>query len=211
MNALNKKFKKFNVNRCDNNFNIGNIKKLEENYGIKDLILAIEFLINKLKNNDENEIADRIKLYIYGKGSLKCALEKLIVDHKLEKSVFLMGEVTNDSVPQELNKLDVFCVTSYNESFGVAVVEAMSCGIPVVATNVDGFREVVDDGKTGFIVEKNNIEEIANNLEKLLRNEELRHEFGKNGRKRVMKLYDWEKNVESMVELYNSFILEKRG
>ena len=58
-----------------------------------------------------------------------------------------MGKIPNEKVPEALNKLDIFCVTSIlnSESFGVAVVEAMACEVPVVATDVDGFREVVDE------------------------------------------------------------------
>lgn len=199
------KFKNMNIVRKDNNFNIGNIKKLEEKYGIIDLIISVERLIKKLEANKEKELASTIKLYIYGEGSQKQKLEEMIKEKKLENHIFLMGKIPNKIVPEKLNQLDVFCATSVlnSESFGVAVVEAMACEVPVISTDVDGFAEVMDNEITGYIVEKKNIEQIIEALEKMLRNEELRKKCGINGRKRVIEKYDWKENVNNMVKIYN--------
>lgn len=202
------KFKKNNIERSDTNFNIGNIKKLEHKYGIEYLILGVKKLIEKLNDNNESVLADSIKLYIYGDGNQKEELERLIKNNNLCNSVFLMGKVPNTEVPKILNKLDVFCATSIlnSESFGVAVVEAMACEVPVIATNVDGFLEVMKDNETGYIVEKKNVEQIADKLEVLLKNKELRIELGKNGRKRVLENYNWDQNVKYMKEIYLKMI-----
>ncbi len=198
------KFKKQENRREDNNFNIGNIKKLEKKYGIEYLILGVKKLIDRLKINGEEALADSIKLYIYGKGSQKEELEELIKQNNLEKQVLLMGVIPNDVVPEKLNELDVFCATSIlnSESFGVAVVEAMSCQLPVIATDVDGFSEVMVNNETGYIIERKNTEQIADAIEKLLRNKELRQKFGENARKRVIENYNWLDNVQYMKEIY---------
>jgi len=211
------KFKKTDCKRTDNNFNIGIIKKLERKYGIEYLILAVEKLIQKLTENQEIELANSIKVYIYGDGTQEESLRNLIKEHDLSKYIFLMGKIPNNVVPEKLNEFDAFCATSVlnSESFGVAVVEAMACEVPVVATNVDGFSEVMENEKTGYIVEKRNINQIAEALEILLKNEKLRKQFGKNGRRRVLENYDWKDNVEKMKKIYiniiNTNVRKKKG
>ena len=111
-------------------------------------------------------------------------------------------------MPEALNEFDIFCALSQldSESFGVAVVEAMAMGKPVVVSDVDGFCEVVKDNETGYIVQRKNIEEIVAKLKKLILDEELREQLGKAGRKRVEEKYDWEKNVDTMLEVYQKVI-----
>lgn len=198
------KFKKLEVKREGNDFNIGNIKKLEKKYGIEYLILGVEKLIRKLEKEGDNKTSKAIKLYIYGDGSQKQELDDMILEHGLENNIFLMGRIANDLVPEKLSQLDVFCAPSIlnSESFGVAVVEAMACEVPVIASNVDGFTEVMVKNETGYIIEKKNSDKIAEALEKLLKDKEQRIKFGKNGRKRVIENYNWEDNVKKMEEIY---------
>lgn len=200
------KFKKNNNNRENKNFNIGIVKTLKKIYGVKYAILAIKLLKDKLKNSNEVELADSIKLYIYGDGEEKKYLEELIRQENLNDSVFLMGKISNDQVPNVLNSFDVFLATSNNESFGVAVIEAMSCELPVIATDVDGFKEVMEDGKTGFIVEKKNVGQIANALEQIVRDKIQAKQMGINGRKRVIQNYNWQENVKYMSDIYKKII-----
>lgn len=198
------KFKNMHIEREDKDFNIGNIKALEEKYGIEYLILGVEELLNNLKNKDSS-LASKIKLYIYGDGSQREYLENLITSHNLNNNVFLMGKIPNNEVPNKLNEFDVFCASSIlnSESFGVAVVEAMACEVPVIATDTDGFCEVMVNGETGYLVEKKNIKELASGLKKFFDDRELAKKLGKNGRNRVLKNYSWDKNVKYMEEIYN--------
>ena len=200
------KFKKMNIERLDDDFNIGNIKSLELNYGIEYLILGVEDLINKLKKEHKCILASKIKLYIYGDGSQKDYLDKLIKSHDLGNNVFLMGKIPNDTVPAALNRFDVFCVTSLCESFGVSVVEAMACEVPVIATNVDGFSEIIDNKKDGILIDKADFNSVSIALEKMLKDSKLRKQYGKNGRKKVLNNFDWEKNVAYMKSIYNSML-----
>ena len=92
----------------------------------------------------------------------------------------------------------------------MSVIEAMAASLPVVATNTDGFREVMNDGKTGFIVERNNPRETAIALEELVVNLKLRKQLGNSGRSRVMDKYSWDKNVTTMIEAYEALITERK-
>lgn len=145
-----------------------------------------------------------------GNGKQKEELLQLIEDEKLQDSVFIMGKIPNEQVPNVLNSIDIFCATSIFESFGVAVVEAMACQVPVVATNTDGFKEVMEDRTTGILVEKKSVEEIAKALKLLIEDSKLREEYGKNGRKRVLDNYNWNNNVEIMKNIYLRMMEEQK-
>lgn len=203
------KFNKNNKIKKDENFNIVTIKSLNKIYGIEYGILAVEQLINNLNKKGESKLSKQIKYYIYGEGECKEKLEGLIKSKNLQSNVFLMGKVANNDVPDVLNKMDVFCATSLQESFGVALIEAMACELPVIASRVDGFVEVMEEEKTGFLFEIGDYVELANKLEKLLKNSSLCFDFGKNGRKRVIENYNWEENVIYMEKIYKKLIKER--
>lgn len=190
-------------------FIIGNIKALEDKYGIKELVLAF----GKLKKEiDEEKIFEKpLKLLIYGNGSQKENLESLIKEQRLEDSVKLMGRIPNDKVPEALNKFDIFCSLSREESFGVSAVEAMAMKKVVVASNADGLREVIENGVTGLLVQYTDIGLIKDRLKQLVLDEHLRKKMGTAGRMRVESLYDWRRNVEHMLELYEEAKIGQNG
>jgi glycosyltransferase involved in cell wall biosynthesis len=180
---------------------IGTVKSLEKKYGIDVLIKAFTFLKNKYQDL-------QLKLLIVGKGSEEKNLKKLANDLGIRKDVLFTGFINQSEVPQYQNMLHIFVSVSIyeSESFGVAVLEASACEKPVVVSNVGGLPEVVEDGKTGFIVEKQNPIKTAEAIEKLLLNKSLREQMGKNGRKRVIEKYNFSDNVDQMVEIYNKFL-----
>lgn len=176
------------------NFIVGTVKTLEHVYGIDRLIRAFAIF-----HSDFPESECRI----YGTGSQLDSLKKLSLDLNVSNSVHFMGYVSNKFVPEKLREMDVYCALSRQESFGVAVVEASACGIPVIVTDVGGLPEVVEDGKTGYIV-KGKAEEVAKKLVELYKNTELRTVLGRNGRNLVLEKYDWNKNISSMKIAYIS-------
>ncbi|WP_375103853.1 glycosyltransferase [Paenibacillus sp. RS8] len=198
-----KKFHLKSSEKRDNEFVIGSIKKLSAKYGIKYGILAVNYLIKDLLT-DEERSRIKLKYNIYGEGEEKSDLQRLVSECGLEEIVVFKGKIANSEVPKALNELDVFLGTSIldSESFGVAIVEAMACQVPVIVTDVDGFKEVVDNGKAGIIVSRKNFIEMAEQILKLLRNPKLRIEIGEKQRKHVMNRYDWIENVKKMESIY---------
>ena len=99
---------------------------------------------------------------------------------------------------------DVFVLPSSicNDSFGIPVVEAMAAGSPVVASRSGGVVEIVKDRETGFIVEKNDPQQLAYSLLKLLEDDALRESMGRAGRKRAMDNYTWDKVAKTMLMRY---------
>ena len=194
------KFKNIKMKK-DSNFIIGNIKAIKPKYGIKFIILGVDDFIKELKKNKQYH--NNVKCYIYGKGEQQEELQQLINELGLHDVIIFKGLIPNDEVPKALNSFDVFCAASVinSESFGVAIVEAMSSEVPVIATKIDGFSEVMVDKKTGIMVDKEDYKQISDALLFMYNNEEKRIEFGKNGRKRVLDNYDWKKNVETLIDV----------
>jgi glycosyltransferase involved in cell wall biosynthesis len=177
---------------------IGTVKTLEPIYGIDILIKAYKIL--KEKNPTIN-----MKLLIVGEGNERQNLAKLVKDLSLEKSVEFTGYIPPSKIANYFSQIDIFANLSRRESFGVSVLEAMACHIPVVATSVGGLKEIVS-GECGFLVPPDNITDTVKALEKLAAGSELRSEFGKKGRLRVQKYYDWNRNISDVISVYNKYI-----
>ena len=101
---------------------------------------------------------------------------------------------------------DGLALTSLQESFGVAAVEAMAAGLPVAATDVPGFREVIADGETGLIVPVRDPRAMAEALSKLADDPALRRTMGQAGRRRAAALFNWDSNVDAMLACYEGMI-----
>lgn len=199
------RFKSFNKERKDNKIKIGIVKTLLEKYGIEYLIRAIY----DLKTLISEEEFKKIEVNIYGVGDLRGKLEEISKKLELSDKIFFRGYISNELVPDALNEMDIFVAPSINESFGVAAVEAMACELPVIVSNADGLKEVVENNKTGFIVETKNSKAIAEKIKLLINEKELRKKIGKEGRERVKELYDWEKNVEKMLDIYRKITIDR--
>lgn len=197
------KFRPLKSQKNSNTVTIGIVKRLEEIYGIKYLIEATSLLLRRLETEN---LSIKIKLLIVGEGSRLDELKNLAQKLEIADITDFLGAVPHDQVPLYLNKFDIYCAPSLSESFGVAVIEASSCELPVIVTNVGGLPEVAKDGETGYIVEPKNAEQIAERLYLLVVDKEKRERFGKNGRNFVDSLYNWEKNVTNMEKVYEDLI-----
>lgn len=166
---------------------VGIVKTLSPIYNI-DLLLRAFAVVCQSMN-------PRPVLRIFGDGPSKSHLIQLAGDLNISEYVEFRGRVSNENVPMELNQMDVFVNCSKQESFGVNILEAMACGLPVVATDCVGPRELILNGKSGIIVKDRKPESLASEIIKLLKDSELRESMGSVGRERVCKAYDWNKNV----------------
>lgn len=203
-----KKFKPNHSKKNNNYITIGTVKRLEEVYGIDILITAFSKLVKRLKSEEQIILLNKLRLLIVGDGSLREKLKKLVRDENIEDLVEFIGAVPNDEVPNYLNQFDIYCALSRSESFGVAVLEASACEVPVVVSNVGGLPEVVQNKKTGFIVNHEDIDEVVQKLYELVMNEDVRSKMGKKGREFVAEHYDWNKNVNHMLNVYENLIEE---
>jgi glycosyltransferase involved in cell wall biosynthesis len=193
----------------NSNIYIGIVKKIEEIYGVKYLLEGTALLLNKLRNNGYDTVANNIRLLIIGEGSQLNEMENLSKSLKISEITSFIGSVPHNQVPGYLNKLDIYCAPSLRESFGVAILEASACGIPVIVSNVGGLPEVVLNDETGYIVEPRNSNQISDKLYELVLDSEKRERFGKQGRQFVDSHYNWEKNVSFMESIYHNLSIDK--
>jgi len=101
----------------------------------------------------------RAKLVLAGDGPVRYDVERLVAEHALTEHVAFLGE-QHELVPL-LSSADLFLLPSSQESFGLAALEAMACGVPVVASNVGGLPEIIEDGVTGFVCPLEAIDRMA--------------------------------------------------
>jgi glycosyltransferase involved in cell wall biosynthesis len=134
-------------------------------------------------------------------------MQSLICSLGLASRVKLIGQVP--TILSILKSSDVFCLLSRSEGLSNALLEAMACGLPCVATSVGGNLEVVEDGRTGFLVTAEDVEGSASRIIELLLNPSLRAEMGKNGQIRAAKHFSVDAMVSRMASLY-AMLLNKR-
>ncbi|MBR1376791.1 MAG: glycosyltransferase [Bacilli bacterium] len=149
-----------------------------------------------------NEKDPSITLEIIGDGDLKYDLKNKVKDLKLDKNIKLVGLKDKKYINDKLAKSSLFISTSHSESFGLAVIEAMSAGVPVIAfDSAEGLTELIDN-KNGILIQNRNIEEMANEIIELLDDKVRIKEMGKNAYNTSLnytkdKVYDkWLKVME---------------
>jgi glycosyltransferase involved in cell wall biosynthesis len=108
-------------------------------------------------------------------------------------------------MPTALARADIFCLPSYREGVPNALLEAAACGLAMVTTDVPGCRDVVINGVSGWLVPVRNAEALANALETLITNPELRHKMGNAGRELAVSHFGTTKVNRETLAVYNLF------
>ncbi|MCU5783492.1 group 1 glycosyl transferase [Alcanivorax balearicus MACL04] len=185
----------------EDQFVVGTVKKLEFVYGMDVLIKA--FSLAKSQRPHMN-----LELRIAGGGSQLAELKRLCNELGLKKDdVKFLGRLEQEQVPAALNDLDVYVAVSRSESFGVAVLEASACEVPVIVSNVGGLPEVVADGLTGYIVESENADALSRKLIKMMDSkQDARFCMGKAGRAFVKDNYEIGHTTSIMIQAYKECI-----
>ena len=128
------------------------------------------------------------------------------IDEGLLKAKKLIGKRLislgmREDIAQILSAIDLFCLPSWREGMPRTIIEAMMMAKPVVATNIRGCREEVDEGKTGLLVPVKDAKELSKALEKICQNPELGKTYGKAGRKKALKYFDERKIINRQLKL----------
>jgi len=145
----------------------------------------------------------------YSKSKYFEKILRLVADQKKSgiHEVEYLGAVDNKDIPEWYQKASVFVCPSFFESFGTVNAEALSCGTPVVASNVGGIPDIVKDGINGILVPPNDPIRIANALEKLLEDKELREKYGKEGRSMVERQFSLDYVTKEIMQIYERMAL----
>lgn len=174
---------------------IGTVKSLYPVYGIDVLIKAFAEVV---KSHPEISI----DLKIAGHGPELKSLKILAVETGVANKIKWVGSLKYEHVPEFLQSIDIFANLSRSESFGVAILEASSCHLPVLATHVGGIPEVCQHQVSGLLVQPNNLEQTTSALSKLINSPRLRKEYGTKGRELAVNRYDWNICLDIMLGHY---------
>ena len=148
----------------------------------------------------------KARLVLVGSGpetdsiKLKCQASGII------DKVNFVGDITE--IATYIATADCVFQPSYNESFGMVLLEAMACAVPTLSSNVGGIPEVVEDGVTGFTAAADDDELMASRMTRILSDPALQRQMGEQGRERAAKLFDPESKIKQYVECYESAIAE---
>ena len=147
---------------------------------------------------------DQVEVLIVGEGPLESKLKQEVQTLGLSGKIHFAGVQPN--IPEILNALDVFVLPSRSEGMPNAVLEAMACGIPVIATAVGGTPEVVEDGKSGILIASEDEPHLVQVLKELIQNHEKRLAIGIEGRRRILSHFSLKKMVSEYQALYESLL-----
>jgi sugar transferase (PEP-CTERM/EpsH1 system associated) len=148
------------------------------------------------------------RVVIIGDGPLREPLGHLAETLGIDKQVHFLG--ARAEIPELLNAMDIFVLPSLSEGLPMSVLEAMGCGLPVVATRVGGIPEVVVDGQTGLLVASEDAQQLAGALETLVQQADTRMTLGQQGRRRVVVHFSLQRMVREYQTLYESLIRGQR-
>ena len=158
------------------------------------------FIRNVLPKLDE-----KILYAVAGDGPDKQNISDAIKETCLEKSVFVLGRVSDEVRDTLFNTCDLFIQPNIRikgdmEGFGISVIEAASCQIPVVVSKLEGLQDAIKDGENGFLVEPENPDAYVSKINSLLTNETYRKSFGEKARQYVLDNYQWKNIARRYVE-----------
>ncbi|RDI95091.1 glycosyltransferase [Meiothermus sp. QL-1] len=148
------------------------------------------------------------QLWLVGQGPLRESTRKLAEELGLGAQVRFLG--ARGDIPRLMNAADAYVMSSAWEGMPMVLLEAASVGLPIVATDVGGNREVVEEGRNGFLVPPGDSARLAAAMEDLMQKDELeRRQMGQAGRQRVREHYDLQRIIQRWEELYLQLLAAK--
>lgn len=178
---------------------IGAVGRLEKVKDHPNLVQALIHLAETLP-----DARRRLRLAIIGEGSTRPTLENLLDAAGLRELAWLPG--ARDDVPELLRAMDVFALPSQAEGISNTILEAMACGLPVVATDVGGNAELVMDGATGRLVPANDPQALAAALRELLDDPQRMNAYGAAGRRRVEERFSMDAMTAAYLRVYDTVL-----
>lgn len=160
--------------------------------GVQYLIEAMAIIHRKMPN---------VKLVLVGDGVERSRLEELAKRLDLNGCIQFAGQVPQERIPQVMHQADIFSLLSLSEGFPVVLLEAMAAGLPIVATNVGGIPDIVEEEVNGYLVNVRSPEEISEKILFLLQNNEIWEEISATNREKA-ELFTWYKVADTVEKIY---------
>jgi glycosyltransferase involved in cell wall biosynthesis len=174
---------------------LGNVAALAAHKDQATLIKAMPMVLRELPE---------LRLLIAGEGAMRGALEAQIKDLGLERSVTLLG--FRRDIPGLMRALDAFVLSSREEGLGTSVLDAMACGLPVVATAAGGIPEMVVHERTGLLAPVGDAEGLAREIVRIFRDRALAERLGRAGRALVRERFTVDRMVEGNLRVYEALL-----
>jgi len=152
------------------------------------------------------KVNDNIKFALLGDGPELNNLREIVRNEKLEKNIFLLGSKGN--IIEHLKYIDVLILCSYIEGLPLAPLEAFSQGVPVIATNIDGTNEEIDDGYNGYLVEMKDVEAFKENILKLYNEKDILLKLKENAKRKYEEFFNSDVYISKHVEKYKKIIVK---
>ena len=156
------------------------VGRIDYGKGLFDLISAMKIITRERPD---------VKLILVGEGPLRAELIKEVYKRRLHKNVFFLGFFPNEKLPNIYKNASVYVQSSYSEGLPTTVLEAMSCGTPVVATKVSGNVDIVKDGESGILVPPKDPVSLAKSIIHIIDNPEYGKQLGNNSRQIIRENY----------------------
>ena len=171
-------------------------RSFEPIYGVDTLVKAF---MQAVKN------APHLRLALYGKGSMEQELRGQVQKAGVSEKVFFGGFASLTELPSVYRSADIFVTASHCDGSSVSLMEALACGVPVIASDIAGNQEWVCDGENGWVFEDGNVAQLAELLVAVSRSNKL-HEYRMNGRALAEKRADWRVNFPMLLTGYEQAI-----
>lgn len=182
-----------NIKRRSNGKTLIYVGRLAKNKRLDRMINVLHFLKKDVPN---------VKLLLVGSDwGEKEKLVKLGQQLGVIKNMEFPGAVRHEKIDKYLSRADAFLLSSEYEGFGMSVLEAMASGLPVIVSDIDPMKEIINNGRNGYIVNFDNEKDVAELLTKLLNNKKLKEKVGEEAKKSTKK-YDWNNIIKRMEEIY---------
>ncbi|MCW4003164.1 MAG: glycosyltransferase family 4 protein [Candidatus Bathyarchaeota archaeon] len=160
-----------------------------------------EYFINL---SEEPKVKELLSFHAKGRSGYLDYLQERILELNLTNNVTFHGVIPHENLISYYQNSDLFVLPSFSEAFGMGLIEAMACGLPVVATDVGGIPEVVEQGKTGLLVESGDSGALAKAILDIFSDGKMRIRMSEAARKRAVKLFSWEKIANDVSQIYES-------
>ncbi|MCD6576188.1 MAG: glycosyltransferase family 4 protein [Nanoarchaeota archaeon] len=157
---------------------------------------------------DAARVLTGFTFYIVGKGPLYNRIKEYI-KHKKIKNVKLLGYLPYSKLKKEILSAEMVVFPSLHEAFPIAILETMSYGKPVIATNVGGIPEMIKDGKNGILIKPNSVRSLTRAITKLHNDKKLRIKLSRNATNTVKKIFAWDTIIKKILNVYMG--LSKNG
>ena len=189
---------RINKNTILKKYNLPNNKKIAAFVGRLAPEKRVDLVLKSAKINCQR---DDIIYLICGSGDEENKIKELISSYKLENKVFMLGHISN--IQEIYSIIDILVLASDTEGTPRVVLEAMSNEICVVATNVGGLKEIIDNNKNGILVNKGDYKSISEKIDYLLSNDAIRKKYAESGKKKIISEFNINEMSEKIENIYD--------